>query len=72
MEGLLDAEPEDPEDPALIPALLLSSSVTMGTLCNYFKLKMPKPKMDLISYYFPYLPQCFLVRNKEDECQNIL
>lgn len=69
MEELLDGEPEDP---ALIPGLLLSSSVTMGTLCKYSKLKMPEPKMDLISYYLPYLPQCFLVRNKEDERESIL
>lgn len=69
MEELLDREPEDS---ALIPALLLSSSVIMGTLCNYSKLKTPKPKMDLISYYLLYLPQCFLGRNKENECQSIL
>ena len=60
------------EDQTSGPELLLTSSVTLGTLCNSFKLQMPNPNMDLVSYYWLYLPQCFLVRNKDDECQNIL
>ena len=60
------------ENQTSVPGLLCVSSVTLGTLCNSFKLQMPNPKMDLISYYLPYLPHCFLVRNKNDECQSIL